>query len=109
MARPKKKAADTCTRQLPPVRCTESDYTAIQARAKKANMTITQFIRQMALTGQVVVKESQTDFQEVHQLKRIGTNLNQLTRLAHTSGVIPIELAKLYKQVGEYLDRKMTT
>lgn len=105
MARPKKKAAEKYAKQLPPVRCTESEYAGISARAAQASMTITAFMRQMALTGQVTVQESQVDFALIQQLKGIGNNLNQLTRKAHVRDEFPEGLQDVFDRLQDVFDQ----
>lgn len=109
MARPKKKPGNKFTKQLPPVRCTESEYAAIQAHAAQANMTITEFIRQMSLKGKVTVKESRYDFALIDQFRRIGININQQTRIANATGEFPPELRRLWRMLDSLLDEIIST
>lgn len=88
MARPKKQPSEKLSRRLPHIRCTESEYASIQAKASQAGMTLSSYVRQAALSGQVVVKES-TEDELLWQVRKIGTNLNQLTKRAHQTGVFP--------------------
>ncbi|MEZ4938757.1 MAG: plasmid mobilization relaxosome protein MobC [Crocinitomicaceae bacterium] len=109
MARPKKEHTEKLTKHLPAVRCSESEYASIQARAAQASMTVSEFVRQMALNGKVVIKESQADFELMDQLRRIGVNLNQLTRKAHVRGEFPEGLRDVYEQLQSVFDKLLTS
>lgn len=84
MARPKISDSKLLNKHLPPVRCTEEEMEIIKRRAKLANLTLSQFVRQTVLDGKVtVVKPSsklEKNFELVNQLKRIGNNVNQISK-----------------------------
>ena len=108
MARPKKSTSEKRTHRLPHVRCTPSEYARIQARSSQAGITLSAFVRQMVLEGAVKVTPSvQTplDFALVNELNRIGTNLNQLTRIANTTGQMPGGLETIWKKLDGVLDQ----
>ncbi len=104
MARPKKTSAEKLTRRLPHVRCTESEHAAITARAAQTGLSVSEFVRRMALDGQVVVEESQYDFHTVDQLRRIGINLNQLTKVANSTGEVSPALDTVCGKLETILD-----
>ena len=66
-------------------RVSEKDLDTIKNKAKKAKMTVTDYITQSALGKEIVVIDGLP--QIITELKRIGNNLNQLTMLSH-QGVI---------------------
>lgn len=109
MARPKKTPAERFSKQLPPVRCTKGEYASIQVRASQANMTVTEFIRRMALAGEVIVQESRHDFQTVDQLRRIGININQQMVVLHSTREAPPELVRLWSKLETILDHILET
>ena len=105
MARPKKSAAEKFSKQLPPVRCTEGEYASIQASASQASMTMTEFIRQMTVNGEVVIEENTYDFQTVDQLRRIGVNLNQIAKVANSTGEVSPALQSVCNKLDTILDQ----
>lgn len=109
MARPKKAANDRLTAFIPPTRCTESDKAVIVARAKKAGLPVSTFVRMMAMNGKVLVKESKTDFALIYELRKIGNNLNQLTHLAHSTGKFSNELEAVYHRLNDFLDEAINS
>ncbi len=105
MARPRKKNAEKRTERLPHLRCTKGELATISGKAAQAGMTLSDYMRTMALDGEVVVRESTTDFALYDQLRRIGVNINQITRRMHQSGTeVPKDLAGAWKKLEMILD-----
>ena len=67
----------------PSYRVSEEELEIIKANAKKAGLSLSEYQRQACLNPVIVVKESVADVKLIHQLLRIGTNLNQLTKHAN--------------------------
>src|SRR5579872_5573344 len=104
MARPRKTAPKLTRRVI--VRVSEEDHARIRANAKDAGLGVSEFVRRLALDGQVVVRQqSAYGMSLAFQLRRIGVNLNQLTRVANEDGEVPEELARVCGQVERILDR----
>lgn len=59
------------------LRLTESEKEKLVSLAKERDMSISSYLRNLAFKGSVVTK---TDIQTVIELKRIGNNLNQITK-----------------------------
>lgn len=105
MPRPKKPAETQRTKQLN-CRVTEDEFATIQARTAQTKMTQSDYVRHMAVNGNLVIKENSTFPPElIYQLNRIGTNLNQLTRVANATGEIPPDLSATLKRINELLNK----
>lgn len=102
MARPKKNN-DKREKQLR-ARCTKAEFSAVASRAKSAGLTLSEYVRDMALSGKVEAHENRHDFQTINQLRRIGVNLNQLTKIANATGEIPPSLETLTSKLTSFLD-----
>jgi len=88
------------------VRTTEEDQVRIRANALKAGLDVSEYVRRVAVDGHVIVRrESAYGMSLAHQLRRIGVNINQLTRVANTEGELPDELARVCGQLETILDR----
>jgi hypothetical protein len=62
-----------------------------------------------ALRGRIVIREHTTlDHAAFDQLRRIGVNLNQLTRLANATGEIPPKLSVLFTELDAFLSRELS-
>ena len=87
-----------------PIRVTENELQAIDANAKKAKKNRTEYMISSAINKEITVIEDLREM--IVQLKRIGNNLNQLTRKAnaHEANVIDLEetcteLGNIYQAV----------
>ncbi len=89
MARPKKSKEERLIARLE-LRLTTTDYAKAVQAAEDAGMTLTDYARQQILNGKVVIhKYRKLDHDTFDQLRRVGVNLNQLTRAVNQSGNIP--------------------
>lgn len=68
------------------VRFSPDEWATVEAKAALAGMTPSRFIREAALGVEVKARRGAEAAQLVHQLGRIGANLNQLARLANARG-----------------------
>ncbi len=113
MARPRKHAHEKFNKRLPSPRCTEAEFSAVHAKAQRANMTVTEYIRQMALHGKVTMKKSQgitANFELVQQLKKIGTNVNQIAKNLNIFGSpATADQKRVWLKLEQVLDNLLTT
>ena len=75
------------------LRLTEKEKEMLVFLAKRHDMNISSYVRNMSLKGSVVTK---TDIQTVIELKRIGNNLNQIAKQINM--IPPEDNIKLYLQ-----------
>lgn len=80
------------------IRIEKSDLDKIRENAKKADMTTTAYLIDRALREeQIVILE---DLKPVcHEIRKIGTNLNQLTMLAHKGQISCVNLSAFSEEV----------
>lgn len=80
------------------IRIEKSDLDKIRENAQKANMTTTAYLINRALRDdRIIILE---DLKPVcHELRKIGTNLNQLTMLAHREQINCVNLSALSEEV----------
>lgn len=71
-------------------RVSEKDLDTIKNKAKKAKVTVTEYITQSALGKEIIIIDGLPEI--VSQLKRIGNNLNQLTMLSHQGVINTVKL-----------------
>ena len=75
------------------IRLSEKEKNIIEVKAKKLNMTITKFIISSCLKDKIVIVN---ELDKVGtELRRIGNNINQLTRLANKKIITVIDLKEL--------------
>ncbi len=80
------------------IRLTEKEKSIIEAKAKKLNMTITKFIISSCLKDKIVIINGLDKIDT--ELRRIGNNINQLTRLANEKIITVIDLKELRMEVN---------
>ena len=80
------------------IRLTEKEKSIIEVKAKKLNMTITKFIISSCLKDKIVIVNGLDKIDT--ELRRIGNNINQLTRLANEKIITVINLKELRMEVN---------
>ena len=80
------------------IRLTEKEKSIIESKAKKLNMTITKFIISSCLKDKIVIINGLDKIDT--ELRRIGNNINQLTRLANEKIITVINLKELRMEVN---------
>lgn len=80
------------------IRLTEKEKNIIELKAKKLNMTITKFIISSCLKDKIVIVNGLDKVDT--ELRRIGNNINQLTRLANEKIITVIDLKELRMEVN---------
>lgn len=80
------------------IRLTEKEKSIIEVKAKKLNMTITKFIISSCLKDKIVIINGLDKIDT--ELRRIGNNINQLTRLANEKIITIIDLKELRMEVN---------
>lgn len=97
MARPTKSDAEKRGR-VTGVRLLPVERDALLARASAAGLSLSEYLRLAGLRRPLpsparAPAAANTSFELVEQLRRVGVNLNQLTRLSHIDAVHHAELA----------------
>ena len=80
------------------IRLTEKEKSIIEVKAKKLNMTITKFIISSCLKDKIVIVNGLDKIDT--ELRRIGNNINQLTRLANEKIITVIDFKELRMEVN---------
>lgn len=105
MGRPKKQTDDKRAQWIR-ARVSPAEHARVLTRAAQAGLSSSDFVRRSALSSQPVVAEAAAaDFELTDQLRRIGVNLNQLTRVANRTGFMPDGLDEALARLSVLLDR----
>ncbi len=80
MARPKKAAEEKRSANFPPVRVTDAELIHVQDQAEMAGLSVSDYLRQRALSGKVTPRRTPAQASLLVELNRIGVNLNQIAR-----------------------------
>ncbi len=81
-----KKEAEKLTKSIN-LKLNESDFGMIQQKAASLGMTPTQYVRQMALNGEIKSRFTQEELGLMRNLYGMGNNLNQVTKRANSDGM----------------------
>jgi hypothetical protein len=84
-----------------PIKISNSEKEDIKNRAKKLGMTVSAYIRTVALKQKIVIS---TDKQMIRQIKYIGTNINQIAHIYNMRGenLDDLAIVDAYAQMEEY-------
>lgn len=109
MARPEKQEADRQSRFVS-FRVTADEAAEIAARAAAAGMSVSAYAREQARAGRVVIRTARgLDAASLETVRRLGVNLNQITRTMHErGGGLPPELGDLCRLIEQVLDRALS-
>lgn len=80
------------------IRLTKQEKKQIEEKASKCNMTISKFILNSCLKDNIVIINGLDKFDT--ELRRIGNNINQLTRLANERIIQEVDLKELRMEVN---------
>lgn len=81
------------------LRISSENLAVVRHKAKKANMTLTDYVTKVAMGKEIVII---TDLAEVlRELKAVGRNLNQLTTLANMGRVQAVNLTEILEHFAQ--------
>lgn len=81
------------------IRMTEKEIEVIRKKAKKTNMTFSNYLISAAVNKDIIVIDGIKDFTQ--QLSKVGTNLNQLTMLCHQGKINCLDINSVNKMLKE--------
>lgn len=74
------------------VRLTTTERFLIESKARQAGMRISDWFREATLKAKVMTRMTTEDRRVLHMLAGMANNLNQLAKLAHTTGLLTIAI-----------------
>ena len=80
------------------IRLTEKEKEKIELKAKKCKMTLTKFIINSCLKDNIIIIDGLDKVDT--ELRRIGNNINQLTRLSNERIINTVDLKELRMEVN---------
>ena len=81
-----------------PVRFTDHELSVIDANAKKANMSRTEFLVSAGMDKPIIILDDLKLM--LAELRRIGNNVNQLARKVNSGEVYCVNLSEFSEQLG---------
>jgi hypothetical protein len=77
----------------------QKKYQTIEEKSRSSSLSVSEFSRRAMLGKRIIAVDGMKEL--AAELRRIGTNLNQLTRLAHENRVTVLDLSAIKKGVGD--------
>jgi len=105
MARPKKQPSEKRTAQIPPIRVTDAELIRLKEKAEIASVSLSDFVRQIVLTGRVKVPRGKISAELLAELNSIGVNLNQIAYKLNAGGKIPSNFDDVQYQLFRVLEQ----
>lgn len=81
------------------IRMTEKEYQAIKKKSDASKRTFSSYIINASLNKNIVVINELKAF--IHQLSKVGTNLNQLTMLSHQGKITCIDITETKESIKD--------
>ena len=81
-----------------PIRFSDHELSVIDANAKRANMSRTEYFVSAGMDKPIVILDDLKPM--LAELRRIGNNVNQLTRKANSGEVYVVGLNEINEQLG---------
>ena len=103
MARPKKKEHEKRTASLPRVSVTQAERVLIEDKAATADISLTEFMRVLALTEEVKPRKTKLEGSFLVELNRIGNNVNQLAHAANIGRTDPALIQTSLSELRELM------
>lgn len=66
------------------IRVTADEMSAIKQRAETANMSISSFIRDLALGGKIILYDTENIYRFNRLMRSIGTNINRIAMVVNS-------------------------
>ena len=82
-----------------PIRFSDHELSVIDANAKRANMSRTEFLVSAGMNKPIIILDGMKPM--LAELRRIGNNVNQLTRKVNSGEVYVVGLNEINEQLGE--------
>jgi len=86
---------------------TKPYYYAIQKRAENAGISLSEYVRQAVVSGQIVPRISRQDADTIRKLAGESNNLNQIARQANAAGftLVATEMLTLKNKITEIINQ----
>lgn len=81
------------------IRVTENEKAKILRKAEKAKLTITEYIVKSSLNSNIIVEADKSQY--INELRRIGNNINQITKKVNQGIVKEVNLKETKMELNK--------
>lgn len=93
------------------IRVSADEMSAIKQRAEAANMSISSFLRELALNGKIILYDTENIYRFNQLMRAIGTNINQIAMVVNSEKKVfkgdidslRKEVEKIYNEFHSYI------
>ena len=93
------------------IRVSAEEMSAIKQRAETANMSISSFLRELALNGKIILYDTENIYRFNQLIRSIGTNINQVALVVNAEKSVfkgdidslRREIAKINEEFHSYI------
>ena len=85
-------------------RLDDDELMLLRRKLRESNLSMAEYFRRL-LEIKIYPKESAADLQK--QVKGVGRNVNQITRLAHISGKVSLETLRQISEAQEKIEQQL--
>ena len=87
------------------IRVSADELSAIKKRAADSDMTVSNFLRDLALNGKVILYDTENIYRFNQLIRSIGTNINQITLVVNAEKkVYKGDIDALHREVNNLRD-----
>ncbi|WP_373165020.1 plasmid mobilization relaxosome protein MobC [Agathobaculum sp. Marseille-P7918] len=89
------------------IRLNDEEHSLLKRKVQDSGMSMSRFFRVLILSGEVKVLSPEFVRDIQRQVRGVGRNVNQLTRLAHISGKVSMETLRQISAQQEKLEQML--
>ncbi len=89
------------------VRLSDEELLVLKRKVKENGMTMARFFRVMIVEGEIKTFPPDLLSNMQHQIKGVGRNVNQITKLAHISGKVSLETLMQISAAQEKIEEQL--
>jgi len=87
------------------VRCTSKEKETIALKADQLGLSVSEYIRHVALGRSVKIQEPKYGFELTQQVRKLGVNINQIARHFNSTHVMPEDFKRVLPKLEILLDK----
>lgn len=89
------------------VRLSDQEMLLLRRKLKANGMTMTGYFRALIVSGEIKIYPNAFVADMQKQVKGVGRNVNQITRLAHISGKVSLETLRQISAAQEKIEQQL--
>lgn len=88
-------------------RLDDDELMLLRRKLRESNLPMAEYFRRLLVYGEIKIYPSAFVADMQKQVKGVGRNVNQITRLAHISGKVPLETLRQISAAQEKIEQQL--